>query len=494
MAKPGRSQKQIAERYKGNLGYYNRLHPWRRWRLIVGFATIAAGLIAIWLFQKHGRETFFNPGKISASHASFADDCAKCHDKSLVSRDVVTPARFSAVVRERFKTGVAFDPIDRKCETCHQKHAFHEANVVQNKSCSACHQEHQGSRHLQLVASSQCASCHGNSAVMEAAVQKGLQLPPTAFQRHPHPPQQIAFELPRPPRGYTQVFSSFWDGHPEFQLTAAKPRDPDVLRFNHQRHFAGDIPSVNGQKLDCNYCHRPNPDGHFYQRISFALNCQACHSLQFDVRNPELKIPHGDVALVRTFLRTLPAQYADYARLRKGITGDSEVRNFVAQQVKQLRDQFRTGDELERAVFFTTDPYKPQRQMTAAVRASFTGCAFCHEVKQADNAAPAITKPILVDRWMLQANFDHAKHQTDPNTHAPLDCNVCHHAMQSRDTSDVLMPGKANCVTCHSPQGKVVAECITCHTYHAPLAAQAVVADAKPAVPLSVKQMLLGRR
>jgi hypothetical protein len=483
MPKPGRSQKQIAERYKGNLGYYNRLHPWRRWRLIVSLATIVAGLVSIWLFQKGGRETFFNPGKISTSHASFADDCAKCHDKSLLGRGVLTPAKFNAVVRERFATGVAFDPIDRKCETCHTQHTFHEANVVENKSCSACHQEHQGTSALRLVASSQCASCHNNSAAMEAAAQKGMQLSPAAFHRHPHPPQQMTFELPRPPRGYTQVFSSFWNGHPEFQLTVAKQPDPDVLRFNHQRHFSADIPAVKGQKLDCNYCHKPNPDGRFYQRISFALNCQACHSLQFDVKNPELKIPHGDVALARTFLRTLPAQYADYARLRKGIIGESETRAFVAQQIKQLRDQFHTGDELERAVFFTTDPYKPQRQMAAAARASFTGCAFCHEVKQIGNTGPAVTKPILIDRWMAQSDFNHAKH-------ASVKCDDCHRARQSRETSDVLMPAKANCVTCHSPQGKVVAECITCHTYHAPPTAQTMVAGA----PVSVKQMLLGQR
>ncbi|HVI81750.1 MAG TPA: cytochrome c3 family protein [Chthoniobacterales bacterium] len=68
--------------------------------------------------------------------------------------------------------------------------------------------------------------------------------------------------------------------------------------------------------------------------------------------------------------------------------------------------------------------------------------------------------------------FDHAKHQIHPATQKPLDCNVCHSATQSRETSDVLMPGKASCTTCHSPQCKVVAECITCHTYHAPLAAQ----------------------
>jgi hypothetical protein len=340
---------------------------------------------------------------------------------------------------------------------------------------------------MKMVASFQCASCHNNPATMEAAAQKGAQLPPAAFHRHPSPPQQVAFELPRPPRGYTQVFSSFWNGHPEFQLTTAKPRDPDVLRFNHQRHFAADIPSVNGQKLDCNYCHKPNPDGRFYQRISFAANCQTCHSLQFDAKNPELRIPHGDVALARTFLRTLPAQYADYARLKKGITGDNETRSFVAQQIKQLRDQFRTGEELERAVFFTSDPYKPQRQLGAASRANFTGCAFCHDVKPVQNAAPAIAKPILIDRWMLQSDFDHAKHVS-------IKCDDCHHAMQSRETADVLMPTKANCITCHSPQGRVAAECITCHTYHAPPAAQTTIADAHRVAPVSVKKMLLGSR
>ena len=138
-----------------------------------------------------------------------------------------------------------------------------------------------------------------------------------------------------------------------------------------------------------------------------------------------MRIPHGNVDLVRTFLRSLPAQYADYARLKKGIP-EREVPGFVAQQIKQLRDQFHSGDELERAVFFTKDPYKPQQAMGAAARGNFTGCAFCHEVKTAANAMPAITKPILVDRWMPQANFNHAKHQVDPVTQKPLDCNLYH--------------------------------------------------------------------
>lgn len=465
MPKPSRTQKQIAERYKGNLGYYRRLHPWRRARVIVSLLIIFGGLLTIFLFPRCGCETFFNAGKIATAHAKFANDCAKCHEGS------APRGGFSEVLRDRFRNGVAIEAIDRKCETCHQRHSFHEANVVQNPSCSACHQEHRGSTNLRLVASLECATCHNNSAIMAASAKKGMQIPGDSFHRHPHASQQIVFELLRPAQGYTATFANFWEGHPEFQLKRENARDPDVLRFNHQRHFASDIPPVNGRKLDCNYCHQPQPDGRFMQRITFANNCQSCHSLQFDSRNPDMRIPHGNVDLVRTFLRTLPAQYADYARLKRGIP-EREVSGFVAQQIKSLRDQFHSGDELERAVFFTKDPYKPQQGMGAAARGNFTGCAFCHEVKAAVNGMPSITKPILIDHWMPQANFNHAKHQIDPATQTALNCDVCHHARQSRETSDVLMPAKASCANCHSPQGKVVADCITCHTYHAPLAAQ----------------------
>jgi hypothetical protein len=329
---------------------------------------------------------------------------------------------------------------------------------------------------------------------MEASAQKGMHLQWPNYHRHLHPPQQIVFELPRPSRGYTQTFESFWNGHPEFQLIRDKARDPDVLRFNHQRHFGTDIPPVNGRKLDCNYCHKPDPEGRYYQRISFETNCQACHSLQFDPKNPWLKIPHGDVDLARTFLRTLPAQFADYARLKKGMTRDPDVASFVAQQIRQLREIFHSGVELEQAVFFTTDPYKPQQRMNVITRANFTGCAFCHEVKLVPNAVPVVAKPILMDRWLPRANFDHAKHQVDPRTRQALACSSCHHALQSRETSDVLMPAKPDCVTCHSPTGKVVSECITCHTYHAPQEAQATPASGSAPPAISFKQMLVGAK
>lgn len=493
MATPGRTQKQIAERYKGNLGYYKRKHPWRVARFCASFLALAGGFAGIILFQRHGNEEFFNSGTISSGHATIAKDCAQCHDKSGIAANDLTLAKFKAVLKDRFHHGIDFTSIDRRCQQCHEeqphiaaqkkKYDLHEPNVVENRACSICHQEHLGPGPMKRVADSQCASCHNNAGVMAASAKKAMTLAPAVFHLRAHPPRQVVLEMPRPANGYTQVFASFAAGHPEFQLVQQKARDPDVLRFNHQRHFATDIPPVNGQKLDCNYCHKPEPGGRFYERVNFAANCQACHALQFDVKNPELKIPHGDVTLVRTFLRTLPAQYGDFARLKKGKTRDSDVQNFVIQQIRQLQEQFRTGEELERAVFFTTDPYKPQRQMAAAVRANFAGCAFCHEVKTAANSAPEITKPILVDRWMPQAHFNHVKH-------ASVKCDECHNARASRETFDVLMPAKANCVVCHSPKGKVASDCITCHTYHAP--AQVAAADVRADVRGSFKEMLLG--
>src|ERR1043166_3219992 len=100
MAAPRRTQKQIAERYKTNLGYYRKRHPWRLVRSWLGFLAIIAGIAGILLFQTRGRETFFNPGKISSGHARFADDCTQCHDTSLLSGGTLTPSTFNAVLRD----------------------------------------------------------------------------------------------------------------------------------------------------------------------------------------------------------------------------------------------------------------------------------------------------------------------------------------------------------------------------------------------------------
>jgi hypothetical protein len=342
------------------------------------------------------------------------------------------------------------------------------------------------------VGNRDCASCHNNSKVMQASVDRGKQLPLARFHLNPKivNSRQVTLQLPRPTDGYTKTFASFSEGHPPFQLQRENARDNNVLRFNHQRHLnSSDIPPTKSGKLDCNYCHQPEPNGRYMQPISFEAHCQECHSLQFDMKNPDFQLPHGDAQLVRTFLRTLPAQYAELARRKRGLTNETKINEFAVQQVRQLLTQFPNAEELERSVFFTVDPYKASQQNDASSRAKYTGCAFCHEVKRAAGLSyptAEITKPTMIDRWLPHAHFSHAKHETVAS------CRECHvGAQSSRLTSDVLMPTKENCVHCHSPSGvaRKASECSTCHLYHSPDQPNTA---AMRASTISFKQMLLG--
>ena len=141
------------------------------------------------------------------------------------------------------------------------------------------------------------------------------------------------------------------------------------------------------------------------------------------------------------------------------------------------------------AVFSPEIPYKGSQQTDSSSRAKYTGCAFCHEVKQAAGVSyptAEITKPVMIERWLPHAHFSHAKHATVAS------CRECHVAApSSRLTSDVLIPTKESCMRCHSPAGiaRKASECATCHLYHSP--------DRNPALKLmtssriSFKQMLL---
>ena len=168
-------------------------------------------------------------------------------------------------------------------------------------------------------------------------------------------------------------------------------------------------------------------------------------------------------------MRTLPAQYGEFARREKKMTNAGQIAQFTAQQVRQLQAQYGSGEELERAVFFAKNPYKIATQSDAATRANYAGCAYCHEVKQGAGAfpMPEIAKPAFIDRWLPHAHFSHARHESVSS------CQECHVAAESsRLTSDVLIPVKETCTNCHSvtaiPTKRASAECSTCHIYHAP--------------------------
>jgi hypothetical protein len=73
-----------------------------------------------------------------------------------------------------------------------------------------------------------------------------------------------------------------------------------------------------------------------------------------------------------------------------------------------------------------------------------------------------VQDPQVPLRWLVHAEFGHRKHEM-------VRCEDCHAGVrQSAATSDVNLPGKALCASCHGPDPVTSAgtECALCHLYH----------------------------
>ena len=461
-----------------------RCQPVRSLRAKRGLFTAAVmaltiGFLLVVLYGPKRLE-FITPGEVSKHHtgAAFAkmkpgaaagtESCATCHSAAgsgpaswLQAGFIVHPGPLQ--FRELFLvTKADVTTIDQACLRCHPQHNFHEPNVVRDHSCSACHREHLGSGPMKPPENANCASCHADTATMEASFRMGTKLPLEGFDYRPDH-ERVPFKPARPPRGFTHVFRTFADDHPEFQIHAQKLRETNTLRFNHEKHLTtGTIPPLKGEKLDCIDCHKPDPAGTYHQKITYKANCRPCHSLQFDARIPELTLPHGSEAAVHAFLRSLPTQYADHGTRVKKLANKRDVDKFVADQMRALNAEFSSGENLEIQIFFNANKRGPiggDGQSGDPIRAQFAGCAYCHEVIPTGDPFPRITKPVIPDRWMTRGNFNHAKH-------ANVGCAKCHLVEHSRETAEILLPAKRTCVDCHSPQGGVKDSCATCHSYH----------------------------
>jgi hypothetical protein len=428
----------------------------RVWRGRATFAVIAASCAAllILLGNPPWRNNFISPGEISRAHSGEAfvalaatnhlnQNCGACHVAGSSGPNGMIHAAFHATpgildLRKLARTEQQpeMTAIDESCLKCHAGKIFHnpDAAII---SCSFCHAEHQ-SKMIAKATDANCSFCHGEptKVTLNRLKNEIFAHAPTAMIHH------------------------FADDHPQFRFITEKLRDPDTLKFNHALHLTGaTIPNLpGGAKLDCAFCHQPDAAGAFMKPVAFEKNCRVCHSLQFDPETPQLQLPHGSAEFVTAFLRSLPKQYVDLAAKENS----PDANNFVQQRLADLRTQFGSGEDLERRVFFSTATFGPETQigtLNGGTRALFPGCALCHEVKSSSAGLPEITKPILTERWLAQAKFNHA-------SHANISCSQCHDAVHSKGTADVLLPSKDTCATCHSPRGGVVDTCATCHTFH----------------------------
>lgn len=517
------SQKQTAQKYDGNLGYFRKSHYLRRLRGWCFVIAVLCSLIAVASYQYWGSGRIFSKGPISKNHASFAQDCRACHVDAetdalkalLAERPSGTSLQAILTAKPPRKDGESgrwpAQPslMDAACLKCHTTYGLHtpqsaaltlrdlsnDISLVHATQCSVCHREHISHDAMAAPDRQTCASCHNNADALRqsrtALLHKGAPVAATGENRDLGdglvrflPPAKASAPLP--------PFADYAHGHPAFGYEQANLRDPAELKFNHARHRREDVSALGpNHTLACADCHTPGPGGIYYQSISYARNCQQCHSLQLQPSLPKLMIPHGDAEKVRYFLASIPVAIGNAIRAEE-ITAPAEFSSRLETEMQNLKRR-SSGElaDLEQRVFFEGDPKDTpgDRRMRAGNRKFLTECAKCHTVLPGDaGKAPHINPPNMAERWVQRGPFTHLPHRH-------MDCAECHPGAKTSElTSDILMPPQKLCAECHRPPsagsltgsaaasklaggelaamqrrlGGIKWDCQSCHVFHAP--------------------------
>jgi len=435
-----RTTKKLAQRI--DLNYFKRPTPFKRAKL---WLTLLVPLLALWWIGWRGlaRDSrVYSSGRMSAAHAVLEQKCSACHLQ---------------------KTGeFSSKATDSACLACHDGPAHHENEIVAAvPNCATCHAEHRGRINLHAASDESCSGCHGNLKVASGGVH------------------------------YATRINSLEAGHPEFAALRDGSKDLGTILLNHAIHMKPIRQGPNGPivQLACEDCHRnyqagwkyaltvypslasyqlhpPNPidnlpfplptfkpltpsSGRERMRpVQFAYACSGCHLLTFDKRFDE-GVPHDTPEVVHTFLVKKFQQY---------IAAHPE-------QVRVLRDPSRdlTGKPLQPEVrVLTPAQWVAERTADAEELLWRKTCKQCHHLDpQPGSSLPTVLPAAVRESWLPHAKFDH-------DAHRGFSCVGCHtNALTSTETSDILVPGIANCKTCHAP-GPEHAEsrCFECHTYH----------------------------
>lgn len=408
----------------------------------------------------------WSPGPLSKAHHALEGKCESCHVKAFVAVQ------------------------DTACQTCHNPKDVHEhapaARIAMARetpglggrflasvasafgkppagACVDCHSEHEGAAPMQQTAQQFCTDCHGS---MDQRL-KDTKLGNAGDFSTSHPQFEPAVMVA--PAGIGMKY-------PRFDRISLdkKPTDNSGLKFPHDMHLSksGGVARMArtlkaqegyGDALACADCHRPTADGVRFLPVDMETDCQSCHSLGFEsvggtVRTLRHGQPEQVIADLRAYYRsTGPARPIALGGMARRLPGDYAATKVNAAYVQAA--SARPGNA------------------EAAIRAVFSkggACYDCHVITPpgaGGNASWHVTPVNQPMRYMMNGWFDHAAHKTET-------CESCHAAPKSKQASDLLLPGIANCRQCHGGEKAKVdvpSGCALCHSYH--------IGDGAPWVP-----------
>jgi len=446
-----------------DLQYFTHMHPLRKWRrwLAIGIPVIAV----VWFVTARATgegQKVYSSGPLSAHHAFFGKRCELCH---------VTTGYFHKEVK------------DEACLGCHDAPAHHAdamLTTVKQPACGSCHVEHRASQQLAKTADAGCTGCHSDlSTVAKSDVVAKLEKVSSSSNGESFDKVHV---------------NGFDEHHPEF--AAFQTGDPGTVKLNHYAHLHDKIAGPNGEndkvQMTCTDCHRPAADRRawpyahaveacptapssgapavqtvsatmednprvsssraYMQPIKFATQCAGCHmkDLQFDKRFSDT-VPHCQTDVVQKFL---VEKYTQYIAAHPAAMSEPLVPNRV---------------DLSSLVVLPAPPKTHEEwvkwQVANADRLLYgKGCKLCHTMVQGEGPVPTVAKSQMAVRWMQHADFDH-------DAHRMVKCESCHsQALNSKKTSDVLIPSIKSCQSCHQQGGAMHdaadGRCSECHQYH----------------------------
>jgi len=280
--------------------------------------------------------------------------------------------------------------------------------------------------------------------------------------------------------------------HPEFAPLREPGSDRTALRFNHNLHLTSDKVRTAAPEseecapyraLDCTSCHRVDATGMLMQPVTFEQDCRCCHAQ--DVQGPlgSVEAPHAAPEVVE---RELGAKLLVLGVARANEIFSSRETSLPGVRDRGPIDESRSLGEYEKRWLreIQTVLYRPFEDAPPLLESN-KYCFLCHDAETP--YVPGVELPVVKDpqvpqRWLVHAEFGHRKHEM-------VRCEECHAtARQSTATSDVNLPGKALCESCHGPDPVTSAgtECALCHLYHDTSKDLAARARAQAPIPVPV--------
>ncbi|HEY7775525.1 MAG TPA: cytochrome c3 family protein [Kineobactrum sp.] len=444
------AQGKPASVFAGDIGLDGRTWNLRRASWILALLVLAVGLVipALGLFSDDVADTLrstplpddglWSSGPLVAAHqaSGVALECQACHEEPFVM----------------VKDGACLD-----CHRGTNEHAdlaVYEAHHFADVRCASCHREHNEPALISRRDKGLCVDCHTDPGAWEVPGQPAMSAV-NAFTGAGHPEFRLALLEPQGPGG-----AHGWD------LRRVLPSDDTArehsnLKFNHEIHL--DASKVQhegtGAALDCASCHTPKEDGEHFEPITMDAHCRSCHGLNFDMFEPELELPHGDL---RAAIVAMEAHFI------REFTDPELRRQRAADKPRRLPGK---RDSVASCEGSGLDCGRAEALKEAQYQFADSGCITCHEVLEtglADINDRWFVEPVkLTGDWFPHARFDHSSHLSQALDSADQVCETCHEASVSSVATDILMPAQDNCLGCHAEgKGAAALDCVSCHAFH----------------------------